>query len=256
MAISTVMMSRFSTSHIKLFISFFKSGGIAWNVVHAMAHQRLISLIINIKTTRPEKIQLLPLVLESQSRKSILEYYQVTEYTVGTSQSLVTVDGILSKPSPGQRKFMSSEIKKFIVDFYCNNENMRILPQRICDREHQMFMSRNGWFVVLSRNFTNFMTKHPDIKDVFSPFTIIRPKLYILAGSAAIQTVCLLLKWSQIVFYIQLPFKTCLKKNIPVDKRYCKLKFCCAWVILYRRWFSISYLTFDINNRSKKVGQE
>ena len=80
------------------------------------------------ETKHSEKIQLLTLVPNSWSRNDIVKYFHVTDYMVKSARSLLTTDGICSKPPTRKGRSLSDETKKITIDFYSDNENTRIMP--------------------------------------------------------------------------------------------------------------------------------
>ena len=80
------------------------------------------------ETKRSEKIQLLTLVPNSWSFNDIVKYFWVTDYMVRSARSLLTTDGICSKPPTRKGRSLSDETNKIIINFYCDNKNTRIMP--------------------------------------------------------------------------------------------------------------------------------
>ena len=78
--------------------------------------------------TGSEKTQLLTLVPDSWTRKATIEFFGVTDYQVRAAQALLKSEGILGKPLPRKGKTLSLDTKNKILEFYCSDENSRILP--------------------------------------------------------------------------------------------------------------------------------
>ena len=154
--------------------------------------EKVKAKINEVGTTRSEKIQLLTIVPESRSRKSIMEYFEVTKYMAKASQSLVASNRIFSKPPPRKGKALSSEIKNIIIDFYKDNENTRIMPgaRDKVSIAPNVYKQKRLILCTLKELYLSFKAKYPDTKVGFSTFATIRPKWCVLAGSAGTHAAC------------------------------------------------------------------
>lgn len=143
-------------------------------------------------TTSAEKTQLLTLVPESWTRKAVTEFFDVTDYQARAASALVKSDGILTMPPPRKGKTLSSKIKNTIIEFYCSEENSRIMP----GNKDKVSISRNMYeqkrliLSTLKELYLSFKQNHPDLQVGFSSFASLRPKWCVLAGSAGTHSVC------------------------------------------------------------------
>ena len=60
--------------------------------------------------------------------KPHVNYFVVSDYLFRAAQTLVLFQGICSKSPARKKKTLSSEIRNIITNFYCDNENTKIMP--------------------------------------------------------------------------------------------------------------------------------
>ena len=58
----------------------------------------------------------------------VVNYFLINDYMVRATPILIISQDICNKPLARKGKTLNSEIKNIISNFYCDNENTRIVP--------------------------------------------------------------------------------------------------------------------------------
>ncbi|XP_012560034.2 uncharacterized protein LOC105846148 [Hydra vulgaris] len=143
-------------------------------------------------SNRNQKIQLLTLVPISWSHKDIEKEFNVTSYMVQISCKLLQKNGILSFIEKKGKEIPQETVDK-IIEFYCNNENSRLMSGKkdfvsIARRSH---MQKRLILSNLKLLYAKFKTCYRDIKSCFSNFCSHRPKSCVTVGASGMHTVCM-----------------------------------------------------------------
>ena len=95
-----------------------------------------------------------------------MEYCRVTEYMIRTARLMLSANGIFSKPPPRQGKSLNSEIKNIVIDFYCDNENTRIMPgtRDKVSIAPNVYEQKRLILCTLKELYASFKAKYPNIK--------------------------------------------------------------------------------------------
>ena len=99
-------------------------------------------------------------------------------YTVKQDRELLSLNGILTKPSPKSGKTIADEVVDAVKQFFCNDNYSRLMPgkkdfvsvqKNIHEQKHLLLCN-------LSELYSNFKQDFPKVKFSFPKFCSLRPK--------------------------------------------------------------------------------
>ena len=153
--------------------------------------EKMKSLCLGDTLTRSQKLQVLSICPNFQSREKFAQDFNVSERIVTQARSI----DFMALPPPRAVVPFPRETKEAVIQFYEDDQFSRLLPGKkdrvsIGKKEYQQ---KRLILLTLKELFQQFKIQHPDIKIGFSKFCTLRPKWCVVAGSAGTHAVCVCL---------------------------------------------------------------
>lgn len=141
-----------------------------------------------------DKIQLLTVLPESLTMRYIQDQFKTTLHMVQRAKELLHNNGPLSRPEPKIGRKMSDELKKAVVDYYCNDDVSRVLPGiNDCVTVNREKVQKRLMMCTLRECHAGYNEHHAgdeSKKISFSQFALLRPKNCVQPGSSGTHAVC------------------------------------------------------------------
>ena len=153
--------------------------------------EKMKSLCLGDTLTRSQKLQVLSICPNFQSREKFAQDFNVSKRIVTQARSI----DFMALPPPRAVVPFPRETKEAVIKFYEDDQFSRLLPGKkdrvsIGKKEYQQ---KRLILLTLKELFQQFKIQHPDIKIGFSKFCTLRPKWCVVAGSAGTHAVCVCL---------------------------------------------------------------
>ena len=115
---------------------------------------------------RKKKIQILTMAPPPWSIEKMKTEFSITKYMARTARTLAKEKGILSLPQPKKGENLSEKTKSLVQDFYCNDEQSRVMPgKKDCvSIKKNTQVQKRLILCNLKELYANFKEQHSDIK--------------------------------------------------------------------------------------------
>eukprot|EP00112_Aurelia_sp_Birch-Aquarium-sp1_P018720 Seg4505.3 transcript_id=Seg4505.3/GoldUCD/mRNA.D3Y31 product="hypothetical protein" protein_id=Seg4505.3/GoldUCD/D3Y31 len=143
-------------------------------------------------SNRQKKIQILTMAPHSWSIQHTANEFQVSEYMVRQERKIAAEKGVFEMPDQKKGKNLSKNIRRRVVDFYCDDEFSRQMPGKkdTVSVKRNILVQKRLLLCNLQELYTIFKGLHQDINIGFSTFCSLRPKWCILVGRSGTHSVC------------------------------------------------------------------
>ena len=113
-------------------------------------------------------------------------------YTVKQDRELLSLNGILTKPSPKSGKTIADEVVDAVKQFFCNDNYSRLMRGKkdFVSVQKNIHEQKCLLLCYLSELYSNFKQDFPKVKIYFTKFCSLRPKWCITVGSSGAHSVC------------------------------------------------------------------
>ena len=105
-------------------------------------------------SSQQEKLELLIHVPKTWEIRKVYENFGVNPYTVKQARELLSLNRILTKPSPKRGKTIADQVVDAMKQFFCNDNYSRLMQEKntlLVSRK--IFMNKSACYYIIFQNF-------------------------------------------------------------------------------------------------------